>query len=212
MFGIIPVLDYLIGNDPGNPLEEVVATLERERYYRRVVYLATFIEYVSFFGALWIVGTHALKWYDYLGFALSLGPATGVSINTTHELGHKTDRFERWLAKITLAPVAYGHFFVEHNRGHHVRVATPSDPASERYGESFWAFLPRTVFGNVASGHGGWKSSGSNASVIVISSEMIELIGLCHRVVVMRAGRLQTTLTPDHLTEEELIAHATGTH
>ena len=49
-------------------------------------------------------------------------------------------------------------------------------------------------------------------AVIVISSELIELIGLCHRVAVMRAGRLQATLGVDHLTEEELIAHATGTH
>jgi len=48
--------------------------------------------------------------------------------------------------------------------------------------------------------------------VIVISSELIELIGLCHRVVVMRAGAVQATLNADHLTEEELIAHATGTH
>ncbi|SHM35524.1 sugar ABC transporter ATP-binding protein [Rhizobacter sp. OV335] len=48
--------------------------------------------------------------------------------------------------------------------------------------------------------------------VVVISSELIELIGLCHRVAVMRAGRLQATLSADHLTEEELIAHATGTH
>ncbi|BCF89374.1 MULTISPECIES: sugar ABC transporter ATP-binding protein [Paraburkholderia] len=49
-------------------------------------------------------------------------------------------------------------------------------------------------------------------AVVVISSELIELIGLCHRVAVMRAGRLQATLGLDHLTEEELIAHATGTH
>ncbi|WP_133650832.1 sugar ABC transporter ATP-binding protein [Paraburkholderia flava] len=49
-------------------------------------------------------------------------------------------------------------------------------------------------------------------AVIVISSELIELIGLCHRVAVMRAGTLQATLGLDHLTEEELIAHATGTH
>ncbi|MFJ3054463.1 sugar ABC transporter ATP-binding protein [Herbaspirillum sp. NPDC087042] len=48
-------------------------------------------------------------------------------------------------------------------------------------------------------------------AVIVISSELMELIGLCHRVAVMRAGRLQTTLQEPHLTEEELIAHATGT-
>ena len=49
-------------------------------------------------------------------------------------------------------------------------------------------------------------------AVVIISSELVELIGLCHRVAVMRAGRLQTVLDADQLTEEELIAHATGTH
>ncbi|SAL76892.1 sugar ABC transporter ATP-binding protein [Caballeronia telluris] len=49
-------------------------------------------------------------------------------------------------------------------------------------------------------------------AVIVISSELIELIGLCHRVAVMRAGELVATLDIEHLTEERLIAHATGTH
>ncbi|MCO8576426.1 alkane 1-monooxygenase [Burkholderia multivorans] len=150
-FGVIPVLDTLIGDDRDNPPEDVVPHLERERYYRLIVYLATLVEYVAFFMCVRIVGTHALAWHDYVGFALSLGAATGISINTAHELGHKTNRFERWLAKITLAPVAYGHFFVEHNRGHHVRVATAEDPASARYGESFWAFLPRTVVGSVRS-------------------------------------------------------------
>jgi ribose transport system ATP-binding protein len=48
--------------------------------------------------------------------------------------------------------------------------------------------------------------------VVVISSELVELIGLCHRVVVMRGGKVQDTLNADQLTEEELIAHATGTH
>ena len=49
-------------------------------------------------------------------------------------------------------------------------------------------------------------------AVIVISSELIELIGICHRIAVMRAGTLQATLAADQLTEEVLIAHATGTH
>ena len=47
-------------------------------------------------------------------------------------------------------------------------------------------------------------------AVIVVSSELMELIGLCHRVAVMRAGRIVTTLDAEHLTEEQLIAHATG--
>ena len=47
--------------------------------------------------------------------------------------------------------------------------------------------------------------------VVVISSELMELVGLCHRVAVMRAGRLQAMVDAQHLTEEELISHATGT-
>jgi len=49
-------------------------------------------------------------------------------------------------------------------------------------------------------------------AVIVISSELIELIGLCHRVAILHGGKLQAMLDHDHLTEEELISHATDTH
>jgi ribose transport system ATP-binding protein len=47
--------------------------------------------------------------------------------------------------------------------------------------------------------------------IVIVSSELVELIGLCHRVVVMRQGRIQAVVEGEHLTEEELIAHATGT-
>jgi alkane 1-monooxygenase len=50
-----------------------------------------------------------------------------------------------------LAQSFYGHFYIEHNRGHHVRVATPEDPASSRMGENFYQFWPRTVAGSVRS-------------------------------------------------------------
>ena len=63
----------------------------------------------------------------------------------------KRDDMEKWLSRVALAQTGYGHFFIEHNRGHHVRVATPEDPASSRLGESFWAFLPRTVAGSLTS-------------------------------------------------------------
>ncbi|MGM9483188.1 sugar ABC transporter ATP-binding protein [Roseateles sp. NT4] len=49
-------------------------------------------------------------------------------------------------------------------------------------------------------------------AVIVVSSELMELIGLCHRIAVMRGGRLQTILDAAEATEDLLIAHATGTH
>ncbi len=52
----------------------------------------------------------------------------------------------------------------------------------------------------------------AGCGVVVVSSELMELAGLCHRVAVMRAGRLEATVGVDGITEEELIAHATGTH
>jgi alkane 1-monooxygenase len=86
-----------------------------------------------------------------IGLALTVGTVAGVGINTAHELGHKKEKHERWLAKIALAQTFYGHFYIEHNRGHHVRVATPDDPASSRMGENLYAFLPRTVVGSLRS-------------------------------------------------------------
>jgi alkane 1-monooxygenase len=62
-------------------------------------------------------------------------------------MGHKKTGLERWLAKITLALGFYGHFFVEHNRGHHRDVATPEDPASSRMGESIYRFVFREMPG-----------------------------------------------------------------
>jgi len=44
---------------------------------------------------------------------------------------------------------------------------------------------------------------------VVISSELEEVIGLCSRVLVMRAGRLAGELQGDHITEEEIMLHAT---
>ena len=47
-------------------------------------------------------------------------------------------------------------------------------------------------------------------SVIVISSEMSELIGVCHRIVVMRNGRLVGEVSGDAMTEGEIVVLATG--
>src|SRR5699024_10977671 len=86
------------------------------------------------------------------GLTITMGISAAIGINAAHELGHKNTRLERALAKIALAPSLYGHFYVEHNVGHHVRVATPGDPASARLGESLWRFYPRALVGGIVSG------------------------------------------------------------
>jgi ribose transport system ATP-binding protein len=47
-------------------------------------------------------------------------------------------------------------------------------------------------------------------AVIVISSEMQELIGVCHRILVMRGGRIAGEVSGAAMTEAEIVVHATG--
>ncbi|MBX6420165.1 MAG: alkane 1-monooxygenase [Nevskia sp.] len=148
---ILPIADALLGEDDNNPPDSAMAALAADRYYRWAVYLALPFQYLTFIWGTWMAVRGGLLWHQWLGLLLSVGFTSGLGINIAHEMGHQTSKLERWLAKIALAPVAYGHFYVEHNRGHHVRVATFEDPASARYGESFWEFLPRCVIGSFRS-------------------------------------------------------------
>lgn len=52
--------------------------------------------------------------------------------------------------------------------------------------------------------------SESGKAVIVISSEMPELIGICDRVLVMRSGRIVGEVAGEHMTENEIVVLATG--
>jgi alkane 1-monooxygenase len=151
ILGIVPVLDLVAGLDRSNPPDDVIAALEKDRYYRWLTFLFLPIQYAGFVTAFWFIATGDISVLDKVGLAVTVGFIAGLGINTAHELGHKRESHERWLAKIALAQSFYGHFYIEHNRGHHVRVATPADPASSRVGESFYAFWPRTVAGSLAS-------------------------------------------------------------
>ena len=145
------------GWTPTNPPDSVLKWLEQDRYYRWCTYAFIPIQYAGLVFACWLWSSGDLSMLESLGLALTMGVVGGIAINTAHELGHKRASSERWLP-VALAQTGYGHFFIEHNRGHHVRVATPEDPASSRLGESFWAFLPRTVAGSLRSA---WELEGA---------------------------------------------------
>ena len=151
IYFVLPIIDHLIGEDFENPHDSQVKQLEADRFYRWCTYLFLPAQYGMFIWGCWAFTVLDLKLYEQIGLIISIGGINGLGINAAHELGHKKPTIERWLSKIILAPVCYGHFYVEHNRGHHRNVATPEDPASSRLGESFFAFWPRTVIGSLRS-------------------------------------------------------------
>jgi alkane 1-monooxygenase len=157
VFVVIPLFDMVAGLDRNNPPDEVIEALENDKYYRWVTYVFIPMQIAVMIFGFYIIGggqpfgLDPLSWVDKIGFAIGLGMVAGIGINTAHELGHKKEEYERWFARVALAQTFYGHFFIEHNRGHHVRVATPEDPTSSRLGETVWEFMPRTVIGSLKS-------------------------------------------------------------
>ncbi|WP_415753137.1 fatty acid desaturase [Nocardioides sp. Kera G14] len=151
LFVIVPLIDLVVGRDGSNPPDDVIEALEKDRYYRYITFAFLPIQYAGFLTAMWLIARGDLSVADRIGLAITIGTVGGIGINTAHELGHKRESHERWLSKIALAQSFYGHFYLEHNRGHHVRVATPEDPASSRLGENFYTFWPRTVSGSLRS-------------------------------------------------------------
>lgn len=146
-YAVLPLADVMFGEDFSNPPESAVSRLEQDRYYRVLTYLTVPMHYVSLIGCAWWVSTKDVNLFEFIALALSLGIVNGLALNTGHELGHKKETFDRWMAKLVLAVVGYGHFFIEHNKGHHKDVATPKDPATSRMGESIYSFSLREIPG-----------------------------------------------------------------
>jgi len=151
---VVPVLDFMFGQDESNPPEELVPQLEEDRYYRVLTYLTVPMHFIALIGGAWYVASQPISIGGFIALALTIGLMSGLAINTGHELGHKSTDLERFLAKIVLAVPAYGHFTLEHTLGHHGAVATPGDTASSRFGESIYKFARREMPGGIRRG---WK-------------------------------------------------------
>ncbi|XDD49271.1 alkane 1-monooxygenase [Leptospira sp. WS92.C1] len=152
VFGLLPILDVTIGSDSSNPTEEEVPSLQNEFYFRFLTYVWAWVQTGLVIWALYEIQTKNHSALEWIGFVLAIGINTGgIGITVAHELGHKNKKIEQWYSKLILMTVCYMHFFIEHNRGHHVNVSTYDDPASSRRGESFYKFYPRTVLGSYLS-------------------------------------------------------------
>lgn len=149
--GIIPVLDKLLGEDPENPPEEAIAALEADPYYGHIVNMFIPLQYVANFYGNYLASRPTTPLVDQVLIGTLLGLVNGVGINTSHELCHKPGKVQHYLSHLCLAPIGYNHFRIEHPYGHHMRIATPEDPASSQMGETFWEFWPRTVKGGFKS-------------------------------------------------------------
>lgn len=152
VYVLIPAIDALVGVDRCNLGRPEAAARERSIAYSLPLWLYAPTQLALIVWVLDKVAEGSLRPMEIAGLTVSTGIAAGaIGIVVAHELMHRRSRGERLLAWILMASVGYGHFCIEHVRGHHRRVATPHDPATARRGESFYAFWPRCVWGSLRS-------------------------------------------------------------
>lgn len=146
-FGILPVLELVLPRDTRNLPAEEYEELERRFGFRLLTWLWVPVQLGTMIIAIGAAASDSVTTLERVAMILSLGILTGgIGITVSHELMHRAGRFERVLGDVLLASVLYMHFRIEHVRGHHRNVATPEDPATARYGESFYRFLPRVLW------------------------------------------------------------------
>jgi alkane 1-monooxygenase len=116
-----------------------------------LVYLLAALQFAVIFGLARMFAHASFFSVDMLLSFVIVGAGSGFSIITAHELIHRRKRWEQQLGRLLLCTVLNEHFYTEHLRGHHVKVGTPEDPATARFGESYQRFYWRTIRGQFAS-------------------------------------------------------------
>lgn len=151
----IPLMELIIKPNPKNISKTEEEMMKNEVLYDVWLYLIVIVQYVALFYFLNSLKDPSLTGYEIASRVVSMGLLCGVfGINVAHELGHRVNVWEQTLAKLLLLTSLYMHFFTEHNKGHHKRVATPEDPSSARYNEPVYTFYFRTViFSYISAWH-----------------------------------------------------------
>jgi alkane 1-monooxygenase len=156
VFGFIPLLEWLVGpsnhNDSTSPEKEnnmsdsaVNSPEKNSPLYEWILYLMVPIQWGTLLYFLYL-----MKDSNWDGVALGKVMAMGIlcgsyGINVAHELGHRSNKFEQFLAKSLLLTSLYMHFFIEHNRGHHKHVGSHEDPSTARFNEPVQWFWVRSM-------------------------------------------------------------------
>ncbi|TVQ91575.1 MAG: alkane 1-monooxygenase [Deltaproteobacteria bacterium] len=150
VFGAVPILDQVLPRQrQAHPRDRSRA----ERWLTDALLFATVpLQILALLALLWRApGMDPVAW---LGNTLSVGILLGVyGLNVGHELGHRRGRLGRRTAILLMSSSLYGHFWIEHNLGHHTHVATPRDPASAGRGQILYPFWIRSIVGGARSAY-----------------------------------------------------------
>lgn len=169
-FVFIPVMEFLFIPQKANLNAEQKEKTTTDGFYIWALRLTVPIQIIC--GIYLLVQiSMPLGTVTLIGRILSYGIMCGVmGINVAHELGHKTNKTDQFLAKVLLTTTLYTHFFLEHNFGHHKNVGTPEDPSTARRGEWVYTFWLRSIVFSYLSA---WRIGIQRSKANLLKNEMV---------------------------------------
>ncbi len=174
---LLPMIELFIKPDQYNMEAAEEELAKNNRIYDYLLYIIVIFQYAALVYFLFAMKQTGLQSWEITGRIFSMGLLCGTfGINVAHELGHRVNKYEQFMAKALLATSLYMHFFIEHNKGHHKNVATHEDPSSARYNEPVYSFYFRTIIFSYLSA---WKIANDDVrkkgfNVIGFRNEMIQ--------------------------------------
>lgn len=175
-FLLVPLVELFLKPSASNLSKTQESLAKKDFFYDFLLYLVVPFQVGFLIWFCYSLDPENDSTLEIIGKTWSMGIACGVlGINVGHELGHRNTAAEKFMAKILLLTSLYTHFIIEHNRGHHKNVGTKEDPATARYGESIYFFIPRSIIMTWISA---WKIEAqtlknSGRSFFSIHNEMI---------------------------------------
>ena len=144
-FIFIPILELNTKEYINEYSDDEKKSRNLDPFFDFLLYLNIPIVYGIFFFSLnTLVHTNSIS--EIIGIILSASIVMATNgINVGHELGHRKSLFSRTCSKLLYLPCQYMHFFIEHNFGHHINVATPNDPATAKYKQNLYSFWISSV-------------------------------------------------------------------
>ncbi len=153
-FVFIPVIELFTPSSTKNIDQKTKVSILKKRVFDWMLYLNLPIVYFILIITLYTTSIIPLEIYEITGIIISTGIVFGTNgINVGHELGHRFTK-ERFFGKALLLPSLYLHFYIEHNFGHHQKVATKEDPATAKYNHPVYVFWITSTVGQYI---GAWK-------------------------------------------------------
>lgn len=146
-FGFVPLFDLLYGDAKTYP-----ETKLSDRFFLVMQYLQGILLFVTFAAAIVVATSGRVPLWGSALAVTVIGMLNVQCSVVAHEFGHKLGRWSRMVSNFVCAVVGMGYFMPQHVMGHHVKVATPEDCATARFGDTAVGFIVKSFPAEV---HGG---------------------------------------------------------